>query len=50
MDLSFCRRKFPYKMVEFVDDSNAEQFLEGWKDNRVRALYFGHVSSMFGGN
>ncbi len=42
--LEFVRRKFPYKMVEVVDDSSAGQFIDGWRDNRVRALYFGHVS------
>ena len=41
----FCfRRKFPYKMVEAVDDSNVDDFLGGWMDNRVRVLLFGHVS------
>ncbi len=45
MDTVFAfRRKFPYKMVELVDDSNSAAFLAGWtSDNRVRALYFGHT-------
>lgn len=42
--IEFVRRKFPYKMVELVDDSNVEDFLTGWMDNRVRVLLFGHVS------
>ncbi len=45
--LEFVRRKFPYKMVEVIDDSNVDAFLDGWMDNRVRALYFGHVSFAF---
>ena len=42
--LEFIRRKFPYKMVEIVDDSNVDAFLNGWMDNRVRVLMFAHVS------
>ena len=40
--LEFVRRKFPWRMVESVDDSNVETFLNGWSlDNRVRVLLFG---------
>ena len=42
--LEFIRRKFPYKSVELLDDSNVDGFLNGWSDNRVRVLLFGHVS------
>ena len=42
--IEFVRRKFPYKLVEFIDDGNVDSFLSGWKDNRVRVLLFGHVS------
>ncbi len=45
--IEFVRRKFPYKMVEIVDDTNVEDFLTGWMDNRVRVLLFGHVSILF---
>ena len=38
--LEFIRRKFPYKLVDNVNDLNIEQFLDGWIDNRVRALIF----------
>ena len=41
--LEFIRRKFPYKMVEAIDDSNVDSFLDGWTDNRVRVLLFGNV-------
>lgn len=40
--LEFVRRKFPWRMVETVDDSNIDSFLSGWSlDNRVRVLLFG---------
>lgn len=39
--LEFVRRKFPYKLVERVDDKNVDPFLNGWVDNRVRVLLFG---------
>ena len=39
--LEFVRRKFPYKLVEYINDENVEKFLEGWTDNRVRVLLFG---------
>ena len=40
--LEFVRRKFPWRMVESVDDSNVDTFLNGWSlDNRVRVLLFG---------
>ena len=42
--LDFVRRKFPYKLVENVRDGNVESFLDGWTDNRVRVLLFGHSS------
>lgn len=42
--LEFVRRKFPWRMVETVDDSNFETFLSGWSlDNRVRVLLFGKI-------
>ena len=39
--LEFIRRKLPYKLVQRVNDQNAEEFLSGWMDNRVRVLLFG---------
>jgi DnaJ family protein C protein 16 len=40
--LEFVRRKFPWRMVESVDDTNIDTFLNGWNlDNRVRVLLFG---------
>ena len=44
--IEFVRRKFPYKLVELVDDTNAQSFLNGWMDNRIRVLFFGHVRTM----
>jgi len=41
--LEFIRRKLPYKLVQRVDDQNAEEFLSGWLDNRVRVLLFGKL-------
>jgi DnaJ family protein C protein 16 len=41
--LEFIRRKMPYKLVESLDDSNVDSFLGGWKDNRVRVLFFATV-------
>lgn len=42
--IEFIRRKFPYRLVEIIDRNNVDAFLAGWMDNRVRVLYFGHVS------
>lgn len=36
----FIRHKMPYKMVPLVDDTSVDEFLNGWQDNRVRALVF----------
>ena len=41
--LEFIRRKLPYKLVQRVTDQNAEEFLSGWMDNRVRVLLFGKL-------
>lgn len=41
--IEFIRRKMPYKLVESVDDSNVDEFLNGWMDNRVRVLIFGRI-------
>jgi hypothetical protein len=36
----FVRNRFPYKLVQPVRDDNVSAFLNGWVDNRVRALIF----------
>lgn len=36
----FIRSKLPYKLVPTITDSNVDSFLDGWYDNRVRALVF----------
>jgi len=41
--LEFIRRKLPYKLVQRVDDTNVDEFLSGWTDNRVRVLLFGKL-------
>lgn len=38
--IEFIRQKMPYKLVSKVDDSNVDDFLNGWEDNRVRGLIF----------
>ena len=42
--LDFVRSKFPSNLVERIDDSNVDNFLSGWMDNRIRVLLFGNVS------
>ena len=44
--LEFVRRKFPYRLVEHLDDRTYEEFLEGWTDNRVRVLLFGKAKAV----
>ena len=41
--IEWIRRKLPYKMIQNVDDSNIDSFLNGWMDNKVRALIFGKL-------
>ena len=41
--LEFIRRKLPYKLVQRIDDTTEDGFLEGWGDNRVRVLLFGKL-------
>lgn len=36
----FVRKKLPYQLVPNIDESNLDEFLNGWEDNRVRALIF----------
>lgn len=36
----FVRNRFPYKLIQPVRDDNVNAFLNGWVDNRVRALIF----------
>ncbi|XP_055585813.1 dnaJ homolog subfamily C member 16 isoform X1 [Uranotaenia lowii] len=36
--VEFIRQKLPYKLLPTIDDSTVDGFLEGWIDNRVRAL------------
>ncbi|XP_063228337.1 dnaJ homolog subfamily C member 16 isoform X2 [Bacillus rossius redtenbacheri] len=38
--VEFVRSKFPYRMVQPINDDNVDVFLSGWVDNRVRALIF----------
>ncbi len=44
--LEFVRRKFPYQLVESVNDLNINNFLDGWMDNRIRVLLFGQVKKI----
>lgn len=36
--VDFIRQKMPYKLIAAIDDANVEDFLDGWMDNKVRAL------------
>lgn len=36
--VEFIRKKLPYRIAVKVDDSNIDDFLNGWMDNKVRAL------------
>ncbi|XP_066997779.2 dnaJ homolog subfamily C member 16 [Anabrus simplex] len=38
--VEFVRSKFPYKLVQPINDDSVTSFLSGWVDNRVRALIF----------
>lgn len=38
--VEFIRGKFPYNLIQTITDDNANDFLKGWVDNRVRALVF----------
>ncbi|KAK2705638.1 dnaJ homolog subfamily C member 16-like isoform X2 [Artemia franciscana] len=39
--IRFIREKFGTQLIPRVDDSNYEDFLNGWRDNRVRVLITG---------
>ncbi|ALC44985.1 CG41320 [Drosophila busckii] len=34
----FIRKKMPFKIGQRINDDNIDEFLNGWQDNRVRAL------------
>lgn len=36
--VDFLRQKMPYRMIVPIDDKNIDSFLNGWMDNKVRAL------------
>ncbi|KAK6617912.1 hypothetical protein RUM43_014141 [Polyplax serrata] len=38
--VDFIRSKFPYKLIVNVNDNSLSSFLEGWHDNKVRAIVF----------
>jgi DnaJ family protein C protein 16 len=42
----FVRNRFPYKLVQQVTDDNVDAFLNGWVDNRIRALIFERQESI----
>ena len=42
--LEFIRRKLPFGLVERLRDRSVDEFLAGWRDNRVRVIIFGNVS------
>ncbi|CAG2121141.1 unnamed protein product, partial [Medioppia subpectinata] len=44
--VEFIRRSLPKDLVQEVTDSNYEQFLNGWHDNRVRTLFVTEESNI----
>lgn len=44
--VDFVRNRLPYKLVTSVTDDNLNQFLQGWHDNKVRALIFEKSNSI----
>ncbi|XP_014615687.1 PREDICTED: dnaJ homolog subfamily C member 16 isoform X1 [Polistes canadensis] len=38
--VEFLRNKFPYRLIQTVNNNNIDAFLSGWADNRIRALVF----------
>lgn len=36
----FVRSRLPYKLISTISDTNVDNFLSGWTDNRIRALIF----------
>lgn len=36
----FVRNRLPYKLISTIGNTNVENFLSGWTDNRIRALIF----------
>nr|CAG4643869.1 EOG090X049L [Lepidurus arcticus] len=41
--IEFIRGRFPRKLISPIDDSNVDEFLDGWVDNRIRVLLFGKL-------
>lgn len=44
--IDFLKKKMPYNLVTKIYDNNVDEFLNGWEDNRVRALIFEPGSKM----
>ncbi|XP_014209177.1 dnaJ homolog subfamily C member 16 [Copidosoma floridanum] len=38
--VEFLRSKFPYKLINNINNNNVDGFLSGWSDNKIRALIF----------
>ncbi|XP_024875532.1 dnaJ homolog subfamily C member 16 [Temnothorax curvispinosus] len=38
--VEFVRNRLPYKLISTISDTNVDNFLSGWTDNRIRALIF----------
>lgn len=38
--VDFVRQKLPYKLIQIINDESLDTFLNGWHDNKVRALVF----------
>ncbi|XP_011637350.1 dnaJ homolog subfamily C member 16 [Pogonomyrmex barbatus] len=38
--VEFVRSRLPYKLISTISNTNVDNFLSGWTDNRIRALIF----------
>ncbi|XP_012528124.1 dnaJ homolog subfamily C member 16 [Monomorium pharaonis] len=38
--VEFVRSRLPYRLISTISDTNVDNFLSGWTDNRIRALIF----------
>nr|CAG4641606.1 EOG090X049L [Eurycercus lamellatus] len=41
--IEFIRSRFPRNLISSINDENAEDFLNGWRDNKVRVFLFGKL-------
>jgi len=44
--IEFIRSRLPRDLITPINDENADEFLNGWKDNKVRVLLFGKLDQV----